>query len=100
MYHKIYLEARRRLIDIWHYTDKTWGEEQAGRYIHGIYKSIEKAANNKHLWQKVDYEKVKGIFFIRHEYHYIFFRELSGGRLGVVSVLHSQMDIPNRLIKD
>lgn len=100
MHHKIYPDARRRLIDIWHYTDKKWGEKQADKYIRGIYKAIDKAAKNKYLWRKVEHKEIKGIFFTRYEYHYIFFRELSKGRLGVVSVLHSQMDIPNRLKED
>jgi plasmid stabilization system protein ParE len=43
---------------------------------------------------------VKGIFFIRYEHHYVFFRELSKGVLGVVNVLHESMDIPNRLRED
>ena len=100
MRHKIYPAASRRIIDIWHYTDKNWGEKQADKYIRGLYKAIEKAANNKHLWRKVEHQKTKGIFFVRHEHHYIFFRELSKGLLGVVNVLHERMDIPNRLKED
>jgi toxin ParE1/3/4 len=100
MRHKIYPNARRRIIDIWHYTDKTWGEEQADLYVHGLYKAIEKAANNKHLWRKVEHHGVKDIFFLRYEHHYVFFRELSKDVLGVINVLHESMDIPNRLKED
>ncbi|QTA82988.1 Toxin-antitoxin system, toxin component, RelE/ParE-like [Desulfonema limicola] len=95
--HKIYPEARRRMIDIWHYTDKKWGEQQADKYIRGIYNAIEKASESKYLWRKVEHEEIKGIFYIIYQYHHIFFRELSEGRLGVVNVLHSRMDIPSRL---
>ena len=31
--HKIYPAARRRIIEIWQYTDKTWGEKQADTNI-------------------------------------------------------------------
>jgi hypothetical protein len=33
MGHKIYATARRRLIEIWEYTDRNWGVEQADRMI-------------------------------------------------------------------
>jgi len=100
MHPKIYPDARRRIVEIWHYTDKIWGEEQADRYIRGIYKAIEKASENKSLWRIVDHEEIRGIFFIKYEHHYIFFRELSEGQLGIVSVLYERMDIPNRLKED
>ena len=60
MRHKIYPAARRRIIEIWQYTDKTW--------VRNSYK-----------------------------HHYIFFRELSKDLLGIVNVLHVNMDIPSRL---
>lgn len=63
MRHKIYPPARRRIIEIWQYTDKTWGEKQADRYVRGLYKTIEKAADSKHLWRQVEHKEAKGIFF-------------------------------------
>ena len=100
MRHKIYPAARLRLIKIWHYTDKTWGEKQADKYISRLYKAIEDAASSKYLWRKVEHEEIVGIYFIRNEHHYIFFRELSNGILGIVNVLHENMDIPNCLKED
>ena len=100
MRHKIFPLARRRIIEIWHHTDKNWGEKQADRYVRGLYATIEKAAKNKYLWRTVEHEEAKGIFFLRYEHHYIFFRELSAGVLGVIDVLHESMDIPNRLKED
>ena len=55
MRHKIYPVARRRIIEIWHYTDKTWGEEQADKYVRGLYEAIEKAAINKYMWRKIEH---------------------------------------------
>ena len=100
MRHKIYAAARRRIIEIWHYTDKAWGEKQADKYVRGQYQAIEKAAIDKYLWRKVDHEDVRGIFFVRYDHHYVFFRELSKDVLGVVNVLHESKDIPSRLIED
>lgn len=94
---KIHPSARRSIIKIWHYTDENWGEKQADRYVRGIYKAIEHAALNRHLWRAVEHEKFAGIFFIRYEHHYIFFRELNKNTLGIVSILHKRMNIPDRL---
>ena len=100
MRHKIYKAASRRIIEIWHYTDRTWGEKQADKYVRGIYNAIEEAAGNRYLWRKVEHEGIKGIFFVRYEHHYVFFLELSKDVLGIVDILHENMDIPNRLKAD
>jgi len=100
MRHKIYPAAHRRIIEIWQYTDKTWGEKQADNYVRGLYNAVEKAAINIYLWRKVEHEDVKGLFFVGYKHHYIFFRELSKDVLGIVNVLHVNMDIPSRLKED
>ena len=100
MRHKIYPAARRRIIEIWQYTNKTWGEKQADNYVRGLYNAVEKAGINKYLWQKVEHEDVKGLFFVRYKHHFIFFRELSKDVVGIINVLHASMDIPSRLRED
>jgi plasmid stabilization system protein ParE len=40
------------------------------------------------------------VYFIRYERHFIFFRSLSADALGVIGVLHENMDIPMRLRQD
>ena len=97
---KIYPKARRAIKDIWKYTQKTWGEDQANRYIHGLYEALQNAHDNKIMWRPVKHSGINGIFFIRYEHHYLFFRELSNGALGLVSVLHESMDIPRRIKDD
>ena len=97
---KIYPVARRRMIEIWHYTDNAWGEKQADKYIRGLYQTIKEAVSNKYIWRKVEHEEIAGIYFVRYEHHYVFFRELSKGVLGVINVLHENMDIPARLRDD
>jgi len=37
------------------------------------------------------------VFFIRHRHHYVFFRKLSRNQIGVISVLHENMNLPSRL---
>ena len=52
MRHKIYAAARRRIIEIWQYTDKTWGEEKADNCVRNLYNFVEKAAVEKYIWRK------------------------------------------------
>ena len=100
MQYKILPTAQNSLIQIWHYTDQKWGDKQADKYIHGIYETVEDISDNKHLWRNLEHRNFKGIFFVRFEYHFIFFRELSPNTLGIVSVLHERMNIPGRLKDD
>ncbi len=41
-----------------------------------------------------------GIYVIRYQQHFIFFRALSGNMIGVISILHVSMNIPLRLKED
>ncbi len=99
MKHKIFKPALNAIIEIWHYTDKNWGEDQADKYIRGIYSAIEEAADSQQ-WRSFKDERFGGVHFIRYEHHFIFFRKLPKGRLGVISILHERMNIPDRLEED
>jgi toxin ParE1/3/4 len=97
---KIYPVAKERLLDIWDYTEKTWGAEQADRYVRELVAAIKAIEGKRHRWRSVMDEALPGVFFFRHQHHYVFFRELSKGTLGVISILHETMDIPSRLRED
>lgn len=93
---KIYQAAKERILDIWDYSELTWGEDQADKYVGGLVAAINEAHGKRYQWRRV----VDGVFFIRYRHHYLFFRELSDGTLGVISILHENMDIPSRLKED
>lgn len=97
---KIYRAAQSRLLEIWDYTERTWGVKQADAYIRSLVAAITQAQNERHRWRPLRDRSLPGVFFIRHEHHYIFFRQLSDGALGVISILHENMDIPARLKDD
>ena len=96
---KIFAAAESRLIEIWDYTLEKWGEKQADAYVRGLVAALHSLALNRQRWRKVPDRTLAGVWFARHEHHYIFFRELSGGTVGVITVLHESMDLPAR-IKD
>ncbi len=97
---KIYPAARERILEVWDYTDKKWGEQQADAYVRELVAEIETVSAQRHRWRPVLDEALKGVYFFRHRHHYVFFRELTKKRLGVISVLHEKMDLPARLRED
>lgn len=74
---------------------KKWGEDQADACALRLVGAIHALDANRSLWRRV--ANKAGLWFVRHEPHYIFFRELSGGVVGVITVLHESMDLPARI---
>lgn len=97
---KIYWAAKERILEIWDYTERIWGEEQADRYVRGLVEAINVAHGRRHQWRRVLDEALSDVFFIRYQHHYVFFRVLSDEALGVISILHENMNIPSRLRED
>jgi toxin ParE1/3/4 len=97
---KIYPAAQERILEIWDYTERKWNEKQADAYVRELVAEIEAVMVQRHRWRPVLDESLKGVYFFRHRHHYIFFRELTKKRVGVISVLHEKMDIPARLRED
>jgi plasmid stabilization system protein ParE len=97
---KLYRAARDRLLEIWDYSERTWGEAQADAYVCELVSAVHQAAEKKTHWRLLKNRTMPGVYFIRHRNHFIFFRELSGGEIGVISVLHENMDLPSRLFDD
>ena len=98
--------ANTQQDDIWRYTEFTWGQSQAISYIEGLHVHFEKLARVKALWRSLPQGLVApseistAVYFSRYMEHLIFFRELSNGVIGIISVLHSRSDIPGRLSED
>lgn len=92
--------AKNRLLEIWDYTERIWGEAQADKYIRGLVDAIYETADARHQWRPALDELLPGVYFIRYERHFIFFRALSPDAIGVINVLHDSMNIPMRLRED
>ncbi len=97
---KIYPAAREPLLQIWDYTERKWGEEQADRYVTGLIEKAQQLSQQRRNWRPMRGKSFAGIWFLRHEHHYLLFREFSGGEIGVISILHENMDLPARLRED
>lgn len=100
MRYRFFSAADKRQDGIWDYTLGKCGEQKAVEYIRGMHDAVAKAAENPQLWRRIERKGFEKVFYIRYEKHFIFFRLLSGGVLGIISILHERMDIPARLRED
>ena len=98
MIYRLLPRAIERQYQIWDYTPDSWGLKQADTYIRNLHQTIERAYDNRAIWRRV--QGFDQVYFIRHEHHRIFFRELDHGVLGVITILHENMDLPARLKDD
>jgi len=97
---KIFAPAEARLLEIWEYTLETWGEAQADLYLRELIKAIHSLPLQRHLWRSVPDQTLRGVWIVRHQHHFVFFRELPSGSIGIISILHTSMDLPARLKED
>lgn len=85
--------AEADLMDIFTYSLRTWGEEQALRYVEGLEASCRQLANNPELGRACD-DIRPGLRRMEHGQHVIFYRTEERGIL-VSRVLHRRM-LPQR----
>ena len=83
--------AGLRIDDIYVYTRATWGDAQAEDYIRGLFARFEEIAARRIACRPVP--KALGVdgFYCRYEHHYIYWRILSDGAVGIVTILHERM---------
>jgi len=83
------------------------GRKHAGKYIQGMHHHhLQLLSEKKKLRRSLPANLVippdlnSEVYFTRYEHHYLFFRELSAGKIGVMAILHERSDIPVRLCDD
>jgi toxin ParE1/3/4 len=92
--------AGRRIDDIYTYTRERWGQDQAERYIRGFFARFEDIAERRIAWRDVPRELGVEGFYCRYERHYVYWRVLSDGAVGIVTVLHERMHQIERFRND
>jgi len=92
--------------EIWRYSCAVWGEKQAEKYIKGLHAYLQLLSERKKFWRHLPANLVipsdlqLKAYFSKYEHHYLFFRELSDGAIGIMAILHEKSDIPVRLCED
>jgi len=98
--YRVQQAAGRRIDDIYIYTRETWGEDQAEQYIRGLFARFEDIAARRVAWRDVPRELGVQGFYCRYERHYIYWRVLSDGAIGIVTILHERMHQIDRFRQD
>jgi plasmid stabilization system protein ParE len=92
--------ASHRLDEIYRYTRDRWGAEQADRYITGLFAAFDKIETHEVMSCPVPAEfGVEGYFF-RYERHFVYWRRLDNGDIGIVTILHERMHQIDRFRED
>jgi len=92
--------ASYQLDEIYRYTRERWGTQQADNYISGLFQALAKLESHEVASRPIPAEfEVEGFFF-RYEKHIVYWRRLSNGDIGIVTILHERMHQIERLQKD
>ncbi len=83
--------ASYRIDEIYQYTLNQWGAAQAEVYIAGLFDAFAKVGTHEILSRPVPAEFGVDGFFFRHEKHFVYWRHLSDGNIGIVTILHERM---------
>jgi toxin ParE1/3/4 len=101
--YRVHDAAGRRIDDIYAYTRSAWGDAQAEHYIRGLFAKFGEIAEHRIAWRAIPKDLGVDGFYCRYERHYVYWRILSDGAVGIVTILHERMhkidrfrdDVPN-----
>ena len=97
---RIQAAASHRLDDIYRHTRDRWGAEQAERYITGLFAAFDRIESRGVVSRPIPAEFGVDGFYFRHERHFVYWRRLSNGDVGIVTLLHERMHHIDRFRDD
>jgi len=92
--------ASHRLDDIYRYTRERWGEAQADRYVTGLFDAFARIGTHGVISRPIPAEFGVDGYVFRYEKHFVYWRRLSNGDIGVVTILHERMHQIERFRED
>jgi toxin ParE1/3/4 len=84
-------KAGHRLDEIYRYTHDTWGQTQAESYIRGLFERFQAIADRRVAWRPIAAEFGVDGYICRYAAHFVYWKILSNGEVGIVTVLHQRM---------
>ena len=92
--------AGHRLDEICSYTRRTWGEAQAQAYLRSLFDTFKAIAARQFPWRPIAAEFGVDGYVCRYEKHFIYWKLLDDGSVGIVTILHERMHQIERLRED
>jgi toxin ParE1/3/4 len=84
------------LSEIWDYSARAWGEQQADCYILTIRDACAAHANGSSQGRAID-DIRQGYRKLAVQSHFVFYRVTDAGLIEVVRILHQRMDVAAHL---
>jgi plasmid stabilization system protein ParE len=89
-----------RLDEIYRYARDKWGEAQAARYIEGLFAAFDSIGSGKAASRPIPAAFGVNGFFVRYESHFIYWRDMPNGDVGIVTILRARMHQIERFRED
>lgn len=83
--------ASFRIDEIYRYTMEQWGAAKAESYISGLFEAFKKIETHEVFSRPIPAEFGVDGFFFRYERHFVYWKYLSNGVVGIVTILHERM---------
>lgn len=92
--------ASHRLDEIYRYTRDRWGAEQAESYITGLFETFDQINSHNVMSRPIPADFGVQGYFVRYQRHFVYWRRLSNGDIGIVTILHERMHQMDRFRED
>ena len=92
--------AALRIDEIYRYSLERWGEAQADAYITGLFEAFEGIAAGGVTSLPIPAPFGVDGYVFRYRKHFVYWKRLSNGDIGIVTVLHERMHQIGRLLED
>lgn len=92
--------ASHRLDEIHRYTRERWGDGQADHYITGLFEAFDRIEAHPTMSRPVPAAFGVDGYVLRYERHFVYWRRLPNGDIGIVTILHEQMHQIDRFRDD
>ena len=83
--------ANLHIDEIYDYMVRTWGLDQADRYVETLFEYFTEVAANTTRWRDVPAEFEIGGYFGKCERDFVYWKVLTPTRIGIVAILHERM---------
>jgi toxin ParE1/3/4 len=90
-------KAAARIDSIYAYTLEAWGSGQAEIYLNGLFEAFAGIETGAVLSRPIPAEFGVDGFYFRYEKHFVYWKWLVNGDIGIVTVLHERMHRIGRL---
>ena len=92
--------AALRIDEIYRYSRERWGAARADRYITGLFEAFGRIAGGGVPSRPVPAAFGVDGYVFRYEKHFVYWKTLNNGDIGIVTVLHERMHQMDRFRED